>query len=98
MIEAIGTWTTEINGWHLVMILSTMFLIAFVGYGTGIKYAAQRLDDRLRHVGIHASDTENLIEIHDSESDKIAMRIVWDGEEIHTEYLDPDEQEWDSES
>jgi hypothetical protein len=100
VIEAIGEWTTEINGWHLVMILSTLFLIAFTGYGSGVKYAAQKLEDRLMSLGIHPSETENLIEIHDPETDKISTRVTWDDgvKNVAHEVLDPELQEWDSES
>lgn len=100
MIEAIGTWTTEINGWHLMMILSAMFLIAFVGYGSGVKYAAQKLEDRLEMLGIYPSETDNVIEIHDPETEKISMRIVWDDGVVNVthEALDPESQEWHYES
>lgn len=98
MWEMISSWTVEVNIGFVLIALGTMAGAAMVGYSSGIVRGGELVDEHLHRVGIHTSETENRIEVHEAGSDKIVMAIWWDDEYVDSEVYDLEEQEWDSES
>lgn len=96
MVEAISEWTTEITGWHLIMIFSVLVGMAIAAYGIGVQNGAEKVGHRLADLGIVASDNENLITVYDPESDKVILKVTWDDNEVVMTQYDLDEQEWQS--
>lgn len=98
MIEALSTWTTEVTGWHLIMIFCTLMGAGFIGYGSGIAKGTQTVDERLRDLGIFAHPTKRLISIHEPAEDKLVLEITWDDNEVVMMQHDGGEQEWSATS
>jgi hypothetical protein len=94
MIEALSTWTTEINGWNLIGIFLVLIGMALVGYASGVSRGTEIVDERLEDLGILTHPTQNLINIHDPADDKLVLTITWDDEEVVFIPHSSADQEW----